>query len=107
MLNYEKCYFIFIEGIILWHLVSGRNIQIEAKIDVITSLYYPISIQEVRCFTVHANLLLSINNGMEYYQRVEYDLFYTSLTIYLLSNIIKSQKLKKNLLFLTSYYQII
>ena len=44
------------EGIVLGHLVSSRGIEVDkAKIDVITSLPYVASMQEVRSFLGHAS----------------------------------------------------
>ncbi|RDX84032.1 Retrovirus-related Pol polyprotein, partial [Mucuna pruriens] len=55
VLNYEKCHFMVTEGIILGHLVSNRGIKVnKAKIDVITSLPKPASVQDVRFFLGHA-----------------------------------------------------
>jgi hypothetical protein len=42
VLNYEKCYFMVEQGIILGHVVSSRGLEVDqAKIDVISSLLYP------------------------------------------------------------------
>ncbi|RDX74008.1 Retrovirus-related Pol polyprotein, partial [Mucuna pruriens] len=39
VLNFEKCHFMVIEGIVIGHLVSNRGIEVDkAKIDIITSL---------------------------------------------------------------------
>ncbi|RDY05498.1 Retrovirus-related Pol polyprotein, partial [Mucuna pruriens] len=55
VLNFEKCHFMVTEGIVLGHLVSNRGIEVDkAKIDVITSLPNPASVQEVRSFLGHA-----------------------------------------------------
>ncbi|RDX97062.1 Retrovirus-related Pol polyprotein, partial [Mucuna pruriens] len=55
VLNFEKCHFMVIEGIVLGHLVSNRGIEVDkAKIDVITSLPNPTSVREVRSFLGHA-----------------------------------------------------
>ncbi|XP_027356742.1 uncharacterized protein LOC113866050 [Abrus precatorius] len=44
------------EGVVLGHLISERGIQVDkAKIDVISSLSYPASVQEVRSFLGHAD----------------------------------------------------
>ncbi|RDY14384.1 Retrovirus-related Pol polyprotein, partial [Mucuna pruriens] len=54
VLNFEKCHFMVTEGIVLGHLVSNRGIEVDkAKIDVITSLPNPASVQEVRSFLGH------------------------------------------------------
>ncbi|RDY10479.1 Retrovirus-related Pol polyprotein from transposon 17.6, partial [Mucuna pruriens] len=49
VLNFEKCHFMVIEGIVLGHLVD------KAKIDIITYLPNPASIREVRSFLGHAS----------------------------------------------------
>ncbi|RDY00801.1 Retrovirus-related Pol polyprotein from transposon 17.6, partial [Mucuna pruriens] len=55
VLNFEKCHFMVTEGIVLGHLVSNRGIEVDkAKIDIITSLPNPASVQEVRSFLGHA-----------------------------------------------------
>ncbi|RDX89494.1 Retrovirus-related Pol polyprotein, partial [Mucuna pruriens] len=46
MLNFEKCHFMVIEGIVLGHLVSSQGIDVDkAKIDIITSLPNPVSMR--------------------------------------------------------------
>ncbi|RDX89332.1 Retrovirus-related Pol polyprotein from transposon 17.6, partial [Mucuna pruriens] len=55
VLNFEKCHFMATEGIMLGHLVSNRGIEVDkSKIDIITSLPNPTSVQEVRSFLGHA-----------------------------------------------------
>jgi hypothetical protein len=57
VLNYEKCYFIVEQGIVLGHLVSSCGLEVDkAKIDVISSLLYPSCVREVRFFLGHAGL---------------------------------------------------
>ncbi|RDX87913.1 Retrovirus-related Pol polyprotein from transposon opus, partial [Mucuna pruriens] len=47
VLNFEKCHFMVTEGIVLGHLVSNRGIKVDkSKIDIITSLPNPASMQE-------------------------------------------------------------
>ncbi|RDX73928.1 Retrovirus-related Pol polyprotein, partial [Mucuna pruriens] len=47
MLNFEKCHFMVTEGIVLGHLVSNRDIEVDkSKIDVIISLPNPASVRE-------------------------------------------------------------
>ncbi|RDY09058.1 Retrovirus-related Pol polyprotein, partial [Mucuna pruriens] len=54
VLNFEKCHFMVIEGIVLGHLVSNRGIEVDkSKIDVITSLPNPASVRGVRSFLGH------------------------------------------------------
>ncbi|RDX79578.1 Retrovirus-related Pol polyprotein, partial [Mucuna pruriens] len=56
VLNFEKCHFMVIEGIVLGHLVSSRWIEVDkAKIDIITSLPNPAFVREVRSFLGHAS----------------------------------------------------
>ncbi|RDY12320.1 Retrovirus-related Pol polyprotein from transposon opus, partial [Mucuna pruriens] len=55
VLNFEKCHFMVIEGIVLGHLVSARGIEVDkAKMDVISFLSNPTFVQEVRSFLGHA-----------------------------------------------------
>ncbi|RDX99950.1 Retrovirus-related Pol polyprotein from transposon 17.6, partial [Mucuna pruriens] len=55
VLNFEKCHFMVIEGIVLGHLVSARAIEVDkAKIHVISSLPNPASMREVQSFLGHA-----------------------------------------------------
>ncbi|RDX80726.1 Retrovirus-related Pol polyprotein from transposon opus, partial [Mucuna pruriens] len=57
VLNFEKCHFMIIEGILLGYLVSNRGIEVDKfKVDIITSLSYPTSVQEVCSFLGHAVL---------------------------------------------------
>jgi hypothetical protein len=54
VLNYEKCYFMVEQGIVLGHVVSSRGLEVDkAKIDVISSLPYPSCVREVRSFLGH------------------------------------------------------
>ncbi|RDX92983.1 Retrovirus-related Pol polyprotein, partial [Mucuna pruriens] len=56
VLNFEKCHFMVIEGIVLGHRVSNRGIEVDkAKIDIITSLPNPTSVREVHSFLGHAS----------------------------------------------------
>jgi hypothetical protein len=51
ILNYEKCYFMVEQRIVLEHVVSSRGLEVDkAKIDVISSLPYPSCVREVRSF---------------------------------------------------------
>ncbi|KAL9371895.1 hypothetical protein Peur_037035 [Populus x canadensis] len=55
VLNYEKCYFMVEQGIVLGHVVSSRGLEVDkAKIDVISSLSYPSCVREIRSFLGHA-----------------------------------------------------
>ena len=56
VLNFEKCYFMVHEDIVLGHLVSSRGIEVDkVKIDVITYLPYPTSMRKVCSFLEHAS----------------------------------------------------
>ncbi|RDY14826.1 Retrovirus-related Pol polyprotein, partial [Mucuna pruriens] len=47
VLNFEKCHFMVIEGIMLEHLVSSRGVVVDKpKVDIITSLPNPASVQD-------------------------------------------------------------
>jgi len=49
--NWEKCHFIVREGIVLGHLVSERDIEVDkAKIEVIEHLPPPINVKGIRSF---------------------------------------------------------
>ena len=51
VLNFEKCHFMVHQGIVLGHMVSSRGIEVnKIKIDVIISLPYPASMQEMHFF---------------------------------------------------------
>ncbi|RDY11982.1 Retrovirus-related Pol polyprotein from transposon 17.6, partial [Mucuna pruriens] len=55
VLNFKKCHFMVIEGIVLGYLVSNRGIKVDkAKIDIITSLPKPTSVLEICSFLGHA-----------------------------------------------------
>jgi len=55
VLNYEKCYFIVEQGIVLGHAVSSRGLEVDkAKIYVISSLPYPSCVREICSFLGHA-----------------------------------------------------
>ena len=54
VLNYEKCYYMVEQGIVLGHVVSSRGLEVnKAKIDVISSLSYPSCMRDVRSFLGH------------------------------------------------------
>ena len=55
VLNFEKCHFMVEQGIVLGHVVSCKGIEVDkAKIDLISSLPYPLSVREIRSFLGHA-----------------------------------------------------
>jgi len=56
-LNYEKCYFMVEQGIVLGHVMSSCGLEVDkAKINVISSLHYPSCVKEVHSFLGHAGL---------------------------------------------------
>ncbi|RDX64684.1 Retrovirus-related Pol polyprotein, partial [Mucuna pruriens] len=51
VLNFEKCHFMVVEGIVLGHQVSSRGVEVDkAKFQIITSLPNPASVREVHSF---------------------------------------------------------
>ena len=55
VLNWEKCYFMVNEGIVLGHGVSSKGIEVDrAKIEVISKLPPPTSVKSLRSFLGHA-----------------------------------------------------
>ncbi|RDX86171.1 Retrovirus-related Pol polyprotein, partial [Mucuna pruriens] len=54
VLNFEKCHFMVIKGIVLGHLISNRGIKVDkSKIDIITSLPNLAFVREVCSFLGH------------------------------------------------------
>ena len=55
MLNWEKCHFMVIRGIVLGHIMSNKGIEIDkAKVELIQYLPTPHSVKDVRSFLGHA-----------------------------------------------------
>nr|GEU84225.1 reverse transcriptase domain-containing protein [Tanacetum cinerariifolium] len=55
VLNWEKCYFMYKEGIVLGHKISKSSIEVDrAKVDVIAKLPHPTTVKGVRNFLGHA-----------------------------------------------------
>lgn len=55
VLNWEKCYFLVKEGIVLGHMVTAEGIEVEKpKVDVIAKLPPPTSMKSIRSFLRHA-----------------------------------------------------
>ncbi|CAN6567547.1 unnamed protein product [Malus baccata var. baccata] len=55
VLNWEKCYFMVKQGIVLGHIVFERGIEVDkSKIDLVRHLPSPTSVREVRSFLGHA-----------------------------------------------------
>ncbi|RDX78498.1 Retrovirus-related Pol polyprotein from transposon opus, partial [Mucuna pruriens] len=64
VLNFEKCHFMVIEGIVLGHLVSSRAIEVDKpKVNIITSLSNPAFVLEVRSFLGHAGFYRQFINN--------------------------------------------
>nr|GFB60402.1 reverse transcriptase domain-containing protein [Tanacetum cinerariifolium] len=54
-LNWEKIHFMVKEGIVLGHKISKQGIEVEkAKVDVITKLPHPTTVNGIRSFLGHA-----------------------------------------------------
>jgi hypothetical protein len=48
VLNWEKCYFMVREGVVLGHLVSSKGLEVDkAKVEVIEKLPKPTNVKEV------------------------------------------------------------
>ncbi|GJZ90718.1 reverse transcriptase domain-containing protein [Tanacetum coccineum] len=59
VLNWEKCYFMVKEGIVLGHKVSGVGLEVDkSKIDLILKLPPPTNIKGVRSFLGHAGFYI-------------------------------------------------
>nr|GEW92733.1 reverse transcriptase domain-containing protein [Tanacetum cinerariifolium] len=55
VLNWEKCHFMYKEGIVLGHKISKSGIEVDrAKVDVIAKLPHPTTVKGVRSFLGHA-----------------------------------------------------
>ncbi|GJX02240.1 reverse transcriptase domain-containing protein [Tanacetum coccineum] len=55
VLNWEKCHFMFKEGIVLGYKISKAGIRVDrAKVDVIAKLPHPTTVKGVRSFLGHA-----------------------------------------------------
>ena len=55
VLNWEKCHFMMLEGIVLGHKISRNGIEVDrAKVEVIAKLPLPTSVKLVRGFLGHA-----------------------------------------------------
>ncbi|GJS63057.1 hypothetical protein Tco_0677621 [Tanacetum coccineum] len=55
VLNWEKCHFMYREGIVLGHKISKSGIEVDrAKVDVIAKLPHPTTVKGVRSFLGHA-----------------------------------------------------
>ena len=55
VLNWEKCHFMVIQGIVLWHIILEKGIEVDkAKVDLISKLPPPTNVKTVRQFLGHA-----------------------------------------------------
>jgi hypothetical protein len=55
VLNWEKCHFMVINGIVLGHIVSSKGIEVDkSKMELIANLPTPKSVKDVRSFLGHA-----------------------------------------------------
>ncbi|RDX82171.1 Retrovirus-related Pol polyprotein from transposon opus, partial [Mucuna pruriens] len=63
VLNFEKCHFIVTKGIVLGHLVSNKDIEVDkAKIDIISSISHPIYVQEALDWELPFELMYDASN---------------------------------------------
>ena len=54
VLNFEKCHYMVMQGIVLGHVVSKNEIEVDkAKIDLIMNLPHPTNVREVHFFLGH------------------------------------------------------
>ena len=54
-LNWEKCHFMVIEGIVLGHKISAAGLEVDqAKVNVIKTLMPPTTVKGIRSFLGHA-----------------------------------------------------
>ena len=55
VLNWEKCYFMVSQGIVLGHIISEKEIEVDkAKVDLISKLPPPTNVETMRQFLGHA-----------------------------------------------------
>ena len=54
-LNWEKCYFMVTEGIVLGHRISAAGLEVDqAKVSIIKTLFPPTTVKGIRSFLGHA-----------------------------------------------------
>ena len=54
-LNWEKCHFMVIEGIVLGHMISTAGLEVDqAKVSIIRNLIPPTTVKGIRSFLGHA-----------------------------------------------------
>ncbi|CAN6576727.1 unnamed protein product [Malus baccata var. baccata] len=55
VLNWEKCHFMVLHGLVLGHIISEKGIEVDkSKIELVSSLPIPTTVREVRFFLRHA-----------------------------------------------------
>ena len=55
VLNWEKCHFMVMQGIVLGHIVSKKGIEVDkAKVELISNLPTPKCVRDIRSFLGHA-----------------------------------------------------
>ena len=70
VLNWEKCYFMVREGIVLGHLMSEQGIEVDkAKIEVIEQLPPPVNIRRICSFLGHAGFYRRFIKDFSYIAR--------------------------------------
>ena len=57
-LNWEKCHFMVIEGIVLGHMISVAGLEVDqAKVSIIRNLIPPTTVMGIRSFLGHAGFI--------------------------------------------------
>ncbi|KAF8116134.1 hypothetical protein N665_0021s0024 [Sinapis alba] len=63
VLNWEKCHFMVIDGIVLGHKISEQGIEVDkAKIEVMMGLQLPILVKGIRSFVGHAGFYQEVQH---------------------------------------------
>lgn len=64
-LNWEKCLFIVVQGVVLGYIISAKEIEVDKyKINLIFSLAPSISVREVCSFLGYAGFYRTFNNDI-------------------------------------------
>ena len=59
VLNWEKCYFMVNQGIVLRHVISNKGIEVDkAKVELISKLPPPTNVKAVRQFLGHVSFYM-------------------------------------------------
>ena len=54
LLNWEKCHIMVTQGIVLWHIVSAKGIEVyKSKVEVISKLPTPKFVKDIKSFLGH------------------------------------------------------